>query len=247
MIVKNEIEVLKAALDSVVKHIDYWIIGDTGSDDGTQEFIKTYFKEKGIDGELYEDEWKNFAHNRQLVFDRAKSKADYLMTLDADEVLVPVRDNEPLTGKKVPKLPTFKKDLVRTYTFLNPWIYKRAQFFKSTLDWKWAEGLHEYPYCDEPHQEEFASNIAIHTEGGGARGQENDRLLKDIMALQEALKANPSPRNYYNLGMTEQSRGNYGAAIDAYTKCIDSSSWDEESYLAHLSRGQCYSYGGRRS
>lgn len=46
MIVKNEMEVLKRSFDSVYKYIDYWIICDTGSTDGTQEFITDYFKQK---------------------------------------------------------------------------------------------------------------------------------------------------------------------------------------------------------
>ena len=67
MIVKNEMGVLKRAFDSVVDYLDYWCIHDTGSTDGTQEFIKTYFKEKGIPGELFETPWKNFGYNRTLA------------------------------------------------------------------------------------------------------------------------------------------------------------------------------------
>lgn len=46
MIVKNEIHVLKRCFDSLLEHIDYWVISDTGSTDGTQDFIKSYFKRK---------------------------------------------------------------------------------------------------------------------------------------------------------------------------------------------------------
>ena len=245
MIVKDEIKVLKKALDSVADHLDYWVIGDTGSEDGTQEFIREYFAEKNIPGELHEDTWVNFAHNRGLVFNRAQGKADYLMTLDADEVLVPNRENKPGIKKKVKRLPRFKEDLIRTYTHLAPWVYKRAQFFKGDLNWKWAEGLHEYPYLEKPNTEEFIDSIAIYTKGGGARGKEEDRLLKDVHELEAALEIARTPRNYYNLAMTQQSRGDYGAAIDAYESCINLTSWDEEKYLALLSKGMCLAYSGR--
>jgi glycosyltransferase involved in cell wall biosynthesis len=48
MIVKNEKHIIKETLDNLTKYINfnYWIISDTGSTDGTQEFIKEYFIKK---------------------------------------------------------------------------------------------------------------------------------------------------------------------------------------------------------
>jgi len=39
MIVKNESEVITRCLKSVLPLIDYWVISDTGSTDGTQKII----------------------------------------------------------------------------------------------------------------------------------------------------------------------------------------------------------------
>ena len=80
MIVKDEIKVLKRCLDSVKDEIDYWVICDTGSTDGTQEFIRNYFNNLNIEGELHQDEWKDFGYNRTQVFKRAEKsnhKFDY--------------------------------------------------------------------------------------------------------------------------------------------------------------------------
>ena len=74
MIVKNESEVIIDCLKSVSKYIDYWVICDTGSNDGTQEIIKNYFFKENIEGILYQDKWVNFAVNRTLAFKRAKNK-----------------------------------------------------------------------------------------------------------------------------------------------------------------------------
>ena len=43
MIVKNESHVILRLLNSVAPIIDYWVIADTGSTDGTQEIIKNYY------------------------------------------------------------------------------------------------------------------------------------------------------------------------------------------------------------
>ena len=78
MIVKNEAHIIKETLNNILKYIDYWVISDTGSTDGTQEIIKEFFEQKKIPGELVENEWKNFGHNRTLALEAAqKSKFDF--------------------------------------------------------------------------------------------------------------------------------------------------------------------------
>src|SRR3972149_9108675 len=76
MIVKDEALVIERCLGSVKHLIDYWVIVDTGSKDGTQEIIKNYLKD--IPGELYESPWVDFAHNRNEALDFANNKGDYL-------------------------------------------------------------------------------------------------------------------------------------------------------------------------
>lgn len=74
MIVKNETHIIKECFDSIYDQIDYWIIVDTGSTDGTQELIKNYFAEKGIPGELIERPWVSFGHNRTELFNSVMEK-----------------------------------------------------------------------------------------------------------------------------------------------------------------------------
>ena len=86
MIVKNEREVIERCLSSVKQLIDYWIIVDTGSTDGTQEVVKKFLKD--IPGELHERPWVDFGYNRNEAMKLAEGKTDYLFFIDADDRLV---------------------------------------------------------------------------------------------------------------------------------------------------------------
>src|ERR1700722_1191850 len=85
MIVKNEAPVIRRCLDSVRSIIDYWVIVDTGSSDGTQDIIRDHLKD--LPGELHERPWRDFAHNRSEALTLARAHGDYSLIIDADDVL----------------------------------------------------------------------------------------------------------------------------------------------------------------
>ena len=76
MIVKNESKVIERCIDSVKDHINYWVIVDTGSTDGTQSIITEKMKSLGIEGELHEKPWVNYGHNRTESMNLSKGKCD---------------------------------------------------------------------------------------------------------------------------------------------------------------------------
>ena len=85
MIVKNEAAVIRRCLDSVRPIIDYWVIVDTGSTDGTQDIIREHLRD--LPGELHERPWRDFAHNRSEALELARGKGDYTLIIDADDTL----------------------------------------------------------------------------------------------------------------------------------------------------------------
>src|SRR5882724_2966701 len=91
MIVKNEMANIERCLGAVADHITCWIIGDTGSTDGTQNFIKTFFASRNLPGELHSFPFKNFEQARNAALDCAYASplgCDYLLFADADMELV---------------------------------------------------------------------------------------------------------------------------------------------------------------
>lgn len=67
MIVKNEAPVIARCLASVRPLIDYWLIVDTGSTDGTQDLVREILHD--VPGMLYERRWHDFATNRNEALD----------------------------------------------------------------------------------------------------------------------------------------------------------------------------------
>ena len=80
MIVRDEEEVLGRCLESVKSTVDEMIIVDTGSQDRTKEIAVQYTDK------IYDFKWKeDFSAARN--FSLSKGTKDYLMWLDADDMI----------------------------------------------------------------------------------------------------------------------------------------------------------------
>lgn len=82
MIVKNEERVLARCLNSALRAVDEIITVDTGSTDKTKEIAARY-SDKVFDFEWCDD----FSAARNFAF--SKAERDYILWLDADDVLLP--------------------------------------------------------------------------------------------------------------------------------------------------------------
>lgn len=87
---KNEADTIIRMLESCYRYIDYWVIQDNGSTDGTQDLVEDFMREKEIPGFLYSTEWKNFGWNRNDAFQKLQDSdhgCDWVLRMDADEIL----------------------------------------------------------------------------------------------------------------------------------------------------------------
>ena len=138
MIVKNESHVLTRLLTSIASIIDYWVIADTGSTDGTQDLIKTFFAEKGIPGELIQIDWKDdFSYARNVALDAIESKVDYGIWIDADEEMI----LEPGFSKR--EALSGDWDCISVKTVYGKVNYTRKNIWKTGRNFKWSGPIHE--------------------------------------------------------------------------------------------------------
>lgn len=89
---KNEAKNIGKMLDSVAPYIDYWILQDNGSTDGTPEVVKEWQERTNIPGFVYnvEEGWVNFGWNRDHLLQKCQSTdhgCDWIIKMDTDEIL----------------------------------------------------------------------------------------------------------------------------------------------------------------
>ncbi|MBI5345791.1 MAG: glycosyltransferase [Chlamydiae bacterium] len=223
MIVKDESKVIKRCLESVKSIIDYWVIVDTGSSDGTQKIIKEFMKD--IPGELYERPWVNFGHNRDEALQLAKNKGDYLLFIDADEYLAFANNF---------KMPILDKDSymieIKEPTGT---IFQRMFLINNSLNWQWKGVLHENISCPQASSSDVMPNVMNITMGDGHRSEDPQKFLKDAQMLEKEFENDPTnPRIAFFVGQTYFNAKEFSQAIKFFEKRALMGGWDEEVFWA---------------
>ncbi|HSX25977.1 MAG TPA: glycosyltransferase family 2 protein [Chlamydiales bacterium] len=232
MIVKNESQVIEKCLNSLKERIDYWVIVDTGSTDGTQELIRKFMK--GVPGELHERPWVNFAHNRNEALALAKKKGDYTLFIDADEVLV---FDE---GFKWPA-PLDKDVYYMRVREIDAVEFIRGALIKNALDWKWVGALHEVIHCPDVKTYGHLEGVRnLCNTGKGARTQDPQKFAKDAKVLEDALKEEPDNERYvYYLAQCYFNAKEYLLAKKNYEKRLKMGQEDiHETFFSHYYLGR---------
>ena len=226
MIVKNESKVIKRCLQSVKHLIDYWVIVDTGSSDGTQKIIREFLKD--IPGDLFERPWKNFEHNRNEALHLGYPKAHNLMFIDADE---------ELKATKSFSLGVLDKDIFLIPVHLpNGTVFRRQLIISTRIKWFWRGVVHEQVYTNEKqttHRFIEDAYIFAQDDGGRTGADSRAKFLNDAQILEEALKKEPKNSRYmFYLANSYFNAKELPLAIKAYEKRALMGGWDQEVYYS---------------
>jgi glycosyltransferase involved in cell wall biosynthesis len=223
MIVKDESEVIDRCLASVRDLIDYWVICDTGSTDGTQQMITERLA--GVPGELHERPWVDFGHNRTEALQFARGKADYLLLLDADWTF----EAEPGA------LDDLSADVYLVRHEHRPVgdfeLYNR-HLVSGDIDFRYRGAAHEYIESDGPKTEAQLKGAVIVNWADGGVGRER-RWQRDAELLERQLMREPgNARALFYLAQTYRDLGDTARAIELYGKRALIEGWDEEVYYS---------------
>ncbi len=239
MIVKNEEKVLPRLLRSIKDYVDYYVIVDTGSTDGTIELIKREMSEYGIDGEVHEREWVNFGVNRQQALELAlqAGKTDWVLFIDADEEL----------GVSDPKFyerlePGVTYDLEKHHSNVRYAVPHLINVRET--QWKWEGPVHNYlvNLGGSKQRRRLEDVWIIYHSGEGAKSHgvsKEQKYLRDAELLEEDLKQHPdNARSQFYLGQSYKHAGHLEQAYEAYARRVGMEGWAEESFMAQLEMGR---------
>jgi len=132
---KNEAKTIRRMLESCYKYIDYYVIQDNGSTDGTPEIVKEFFADKDIPGFVYkcEEGWISFGWNRDHLLQtclKTNHNCDWILKMDCDEVLE-VDEDFDWSNFDDTTIHSFHVTAVLGSTY-----YYRAWIYNAKLNWK---------------------------------------------------------------------------------------------------------------
>ena len=207
---------------AVAPFITSWVIVDTGSDDGTQEAIRTRMRELGLPGELHERPWRNFGHNRSEALALAQGHGDYIWVMDADDTIVGIPDFSDLSAD------------VYMLRYGAEFSYWRRQLFRDGVRWRYEGVVHEYAVCDDPTDEKrLEGDYYIESRRLGGRNLDPEKYARDRDLLLAEVERNPDDsRSAFYLAQSYFDLGDFAGAREWYARRAGMGGWDEEIYYA---------------
>ena len=226
MIVKDESPVIERCLRSVLPLIDWWVISDTGSTDGTQDLIRRTMA--GVPGTLLERTWVSFGHNRQEALEAARALEhaaadDYVLWIDADEQLVDLPES----------LPDLTADGYHLEVEYGATRYQRLAVVRLDRPWTWRGAIHEYLDLTDATTDHLASpRVLVRREG--ARSRDPETYRKDAAVIEGELRRDPNDhRMQFYLGQSWRDAGELDKALAAYRRRADNpAGWEQERWYA---------------
>ena len=222
MIVRNEAHIVREVLDSVAPYIATWVIVDTGSDDGTQDVIRTHMAGLGIPGEIHERPWHDFGRNRSEALTLARGHGDYIWVIDADDLLVGTPNFNGLTAD------------VYQLRYGPGITYWRRQLFRDGLPWRYEGVLHEYADCGVPFVEDsLAGPYYIESRRLGGRSLDPLKYAHDAQLLLAEVEREPdNQRSVFYLAQSYFDAGDFANAHRWYERRAEMGGFDEEVYYS---------------
>jgi len=220
MIVKDEEDSIANCLESVKDIADEIIIVDTGSKDKTKEIVNKYTSK------VYDFKWiDDFSAARNFSF--SKATKDYILWLDADDVLLP-EDVEKFKSLKETLDLTVDSVTVKYNIGFDEYgnvtsSYRRNRLVKRSNNFKWYGFVHEYLQVGG---DILNSEIAVTHKKLKQTPKRNLEIYQG--KLKEGIEFTPRDILYYANELYDHAM--FDDALEYYKKFLDSKQgWFEDN------------------
>lgn len=232
MIFKNEEDVIERCLESTQNMFDEIIIVDTGSNDNTKKIAEKFTNN------IYNFEWcDDFSKARNYAF--SKATKDYIMWLDADDVISD--DNVKLFLKLKEELSNDIDMVMMKYSISfdsenNPtYSYYRERLLKKEKNYQWVGNIHEVitPNGNVKYSDINIYHKKVHT------GDPNRNLKIFEKMIHDSIILSPREQFYYSREFYYNKR--YDEAIKGFEEFLNSGlGWYENCISACIDLHYCY-------
>lgn len=239
-ILRNEAAIISRCLDSIIPHVDYGIVVDTGSTDSTVAMVRAAFEKASKPLELGAAEFVNFSDARNLALLAARASHlpwDYLVLSDADMALVV--DDPDWKRQLNGGLAYDVRQVAGTLNYWNRRILSR----NATGDYKCP--THEF--LDVP----TAGNLdGIWFQDFADGSNRPEKFERDINLLEEMLKTETNEgliqRAHFYLGQSYFDKRDWAKAAEHYKIRAGLGGFAEERWNAQLHYAHCLENSGDR-
>jgi len=235
MIVKNEAAVLARCLDSVKDVVEEIIIVDTGSADETKEVAGQY------GAQIYDFPWiDDFSAARNFSF--SKATMDFIMWMDADDVLPPMQAAGLIALKEtlMPEtdMVTMKYHLAWDEQGRPSFVSTRERLLRRTAEYTWEGRVHE---CIPMVGAVVHTPLFLEHRSDHGKSDRNLRIYETQM--ENGLFFSPRETYYYARELVEHGR--FAEAADQFERfLLDGKGWFEDNIGACLLLANCYGKQG---
>jgi glycosyltransferase involved in cell wall biosynthesis len=225
MIVKDEAATLAGTLRSVRPHIDGWCIVDTGSTDGSQALILRELSD--VPGKPVEAPFVDFSTTRNFGLSRCDAGADFILWLDADDVLTGGEALRAYLAEARGK-PASCHDV---QVEMSGTVFDSARVLRPESLFRFAASVHEvlvHPQGELPAPRIPGVKIHHHLPPA-SEAHSRQRWDRDLALLRAELASTPNKtRAAFYLGMTLRWLGRHADAMAALRTRVALGGWVEE-------------------
>lgn len=226
MIVKNEARIIERVLRSALPYADYLVVIDTGSTDGTQQKIRSLMADSDVEYTLLDQEWVDFAHNRNALLDELQAAVEDLDWDDENTYFLLVDADMELSGD----LGELTADcyMIRMAGGFEWWM---PYLVRAGIPWRYHGVTHEFLSANVPNTTENHQTFSIHHYGDG--GTRPEKFVRDLALLEAEFERNPNdPRTAFYLAQTYKDLGRKEESLRTYRRYLEIGHWDQEIYWA---------------